>query len=291
MNRSDLSSIQGGTMWACSAWALLAIFISLLGPTRIVYAASWESRERAARMACLAGDYSKGVATLSQLFVDSGDPNYIYNQGRCFEQNARYPEAMARFQEYLRVGKKLSKMDKAQAEKHIADCQDLLSKQPGQSADTTSRVAAVPLAARSVTPQQPAPPAPPAPDTASAMQLASPISPAVARSPRAGLRTTGIVTAAFGGAALAAGIVLNLKVNRMATDFQTLNGYSDGRESDRQTYETLGWVSYGVGAACLATGAVLFVLGHQTEARGSTSVALVPVFSPGGAEAILQGAF
>lgn len=57
-----------------------------------------------ARTACLAGDYSKGATILSQLFVETKDPNYIYNQARCFEQNSRYQEALSRFQEYLRVG-------------------------------------------------------------------------------------------------------------------------------------------------------------------------------------------
>ena len=80
-------------------------------------------------MACLAGDYTKGVAILSQLFVDSGDPNYIYNQGRCFEQNTRYQDAIARFQEFVRVGKKSPEDDKAAAQKHIADCEALLAKQ------------------------------------------------------------------------------------------------------------------------------------------------------------------
>jgi hypothetical protein len=33
-------------------------------------------------MACLSGDYTKGVAILSELFVDTKDPTYLFNQGR-----------------------------------------------------------------------------------------------------------------------------------------------------------------------------------------------------------------
>jgi tetratricopeptide (TPR) repeat protein len=62
-----------------------------------------EDKERTARTACLAGDYAKGVAILSELFVETQDAGFIYNQGRCFEQNHRYDDAISRFQEYLRV--------------------------------------------------------------------------------------------------------------------------------------------------------------------------------------------
>lgn len=58
-----------------------------------------QALEREARRACLSGEYVKGVALLSDLFVDSKDPNYIFNQGRCFEQNLRFEEAIGRFGE------------------------------------------------------------------------------------------------------------------------------------------------------------------------------------------------
>jgi hypothetical protein len=93
-------------------------------------AASRQAQERKAHKACLSGDYAKGVSILSDLFVDSDDPTYILNQGRCFEQNRRYEDAIARFQEYLRAGMNLKPSDKVLAEKHIADCQNLLTKQP-----------------------------------------------------------------------------------------------------------------------------------------------------------------
>ena len=115
-------------------------------------------------------------------------------------------------------------------------------------------------------------------------------SPAVG-SPGAGLRTAGVVTAAVGGAVLVTGIVLNLKVNSMASDFQNLNGYTDSKESDRKNLATLAWVSYGLGAACVATGSVLYVLGLRGSRQGSTSIAFAPGFGPGGAVALLKGAF
>src|SRR5664279_1677313 len=79
-------------------------------------AESKQSQERAARKACLTGDYAKGVAILSDLFIELRDPTFLFNQGRCFEQNRRYEDAIARFEEYLTVpGGNLSAEDRAEA--------------------------------------------------------------------------------------------------------------------------------------------------------------------------------
>jgi len=251
--------------------------VSLVLATSPALAGSRQAQERTARTSCLSGDYAKGVAILSELFVDTKDATYIFNQGRCFEQNSRYQDAIARFQEYLRTGKKLSESDKADAQKHIADCEDMLAKQ-----NRAAEVASTP---------PPPPPAAPAPvvEVPAIVQPASP--PSASGEPGVHLRTAGVVTAAAGGAALVTGLILNLKVNSMASDFQTLNGYTDSKESQRKSYETWGWVSYGVGAGCVATGAVLYYLGSQAGKNGNAGVALLPAFAPGTAGAVLTGAF
>jgi hypothetical protein len=105
----------------------------------------------------------------------------------------------------------------------------------------------------------------------------------------AGLRVAGIVTASVGVAAVVAGVILNLKVNSMASDLESLGNYSDGKESDRKTYEKVGWTSYGVGGACLATGAVLYYLGLRSNAP--SAVAFTPVLAPDRAGAAVGGRF
>jgi hypothetical protein len=268
----------------------LATFFLLAGlfATSPARAASREARERMARTACLAGDYSKGATILSQLFVETKDANYIFNQARCFEQNAHCQEAISRFEEYLRVSKRLTDEEKAETQKHISDCQLSLAKQSGQPATAAPVVQIVPAVAPLTATQAPAAPLPPVAPVQVLNAQAGPDHAQVAVSPGAGLRSAGIITAAVGGAALVAGVLLNLKVNSMASDFQSLNGYTDSKESDRKTYQTLGWVSYGVGAACVATGAVLTILGLQ-DRQGSTPMAFVP--GPGGASAVFKGAF
>ena len=262
------------------------------------FAASRGAKERAARTACLAGDYARGATILSELFVETKDPNYIYNQGRCFEQNAHYQEAIARFQEYLRVGQDVSEKDKVEAKKHVAECQDMVAKQSGHQEITAPPAPATPASMAQVPRVRPGiaqEPARPAPSLSAVPTdfTQTPLAPASSPvgSHGSGLRIAGIATASVGGAALVTGTILNIKVNSMASDFQTPNGYTPSKESSRASYETVGWISYGVGAACVATGAILYVLGLRSGANSLSSVALLPEFAPSRGAVILKGAF
>jgi hypothetical protein len=262
----------------------LLLLVPFLLPARAVQAGSVESvdaKERRARTSCLAGDYADGVRLLSELFVTTMNATFIYNQGRCFEQNRRYEDAIGRFQEYLRAGKKLTKAEKADAAKHIEGCKELLASERAQAAP-------VALAA---------PPPVVAPPVAPAAVVTTPAVPTPQTNPRSpssagsSLRTAGILTASVGGAALVAGIVLNFKSNSLATDLKKTDGYTPGKESDRKSYQTFSWVGYGVGAACVAAGAILYVLGSGSQSANEPSVAFVPAFAPDFAGAIAKGAF
>ncbi len=239
----------------------------------------------AARTACLDGNYTEGVAILSKLFVETKDVTYIFNQGRCFEQNRRYEDAIARFEEYLRAGRKtLDANDKAEAEQHISDCKGMVAQDRGTAPPA---VAAQPSMA------SPAPVVP-QPQVAPAYQP-EPIVTVPARKPAstsngASLRAGGIVVAAFGVAAAGAGLAFNLKANSMVDDmYKTPDGYT--KDSDRKTWATLAWVGYGVGAACVVTGAILFGVGLKAKSNRAGDVALVPVVGPDRAGAAFVGAF
>ena len=262
----------------------------LLAPAS-AHAANRQAQERAARKACLSGDYAKGVSILSDLFVDTKDATYIFNQARCFEQNRRYEDAVARFQEYLRASPDLDASDRAAAEKHITDCQDLVTKQTGKPAAPT-----VPPAPTQppVTQEQPAAPTAPTaqatPAPAPTMVVQQSTAQPVAAS-GAGLRKAGILTTSVGAAGVVVGVLLNLKANSMASDMKAFGAYSDGKESQRKNYETAAWIGYGAGAACVATGAVLYYLGIRSGSRDSGSLALLPVLAPAQTGAVLAGTF
>jgi hypothetical protein len=58
-----------------------------------------------AKEACIAGDFHKGVRLLAELYTASEDPVWIFNQGRCYQQNAQPSLAVSRFREFLRKSK------------------------------------------------------------------------------------------------------------------------------------------------------------------------------------------
>jgi hypothetical protein len=234
-------------------------------------------QERTARKACLAGEYAKGVEILSDLFLDTRDPTYVYNQGRCFEQAARYQDAIRRFQEYLRTAKKLSRDEQNDARKHIADCQDLLAK---ESQPSTSTPAPAPVI-------QQLPAVVPAPAPVQPTVVVQ--QPSVDGSSGSASRIAGLIVAGTGGALLVTGVVLNLKANSMSRDLESY--YQKSTNTSRETYKTLSQVSYGVGAACVAGGAVLYYLGWNKVQTSSASVALAPAVAPGEVGAFVGGTF
>jgi hypothetical protein len=263
----DCSTIGTGEKGTMHTRAGLLTLLLALGFLRTANAQDVESRVRTARMACLSGDHEKGLALLSALFVETRNSTHVYNQGRCFEQNHRWEDAMARFQEYLRISKNLTASEKAETDEHIAECQAQLAKQTATPAATAA--AALPST-------------PPVPTVT---RMAEP--PASASG--SGLRTAGIVTASAGVALLASGLVLNWKANSLTRDLKKLDGYSPGKASDRDTYVAWGWVGYSAGAACLAVGAALTYFGFHAGAP--QSLAFIPAAGPGQVGALLSGAF
>jgi hypothetical protein len=217
------------------------------------------------------------VDLLSDLFVETRDPSFIFNQGRCLEQSSRYAEAIGKFREYLRVAVSDKAEARASAEKHIADCEVLLDKEAGRTSATA------------------APPAAPPPEGSPTSPVtAAPAGPEIAAAPTtnnagAGLRWAGIASAGAGLAGVALGVVLNIKANGISDDITAPNLYSRKRESDRASYETWGWVSYGVGGALLVTGGVLYYLGLRE--RSSANLTVAPTVGPTMAGALVGGSF
>jgi hypothetical protein len=265
--------------------AVLALLAITLGSAREAGAASKPAKrtalEKAAKKACITGDVLKGIDLLGDLFVESNDPTHIYNQGRCFEQNHRWDDAIDRFREYLRKVPDLPASDKADVENHLADCEV-------QQAKLTPPAPA-PIAASALLP---APATAPAPSPDAVNLTATPTPSATERHSGSRLRTVGIVTASVGVLAVAGGLVCNLQANSLAND---LNGptYDRDKASSRDTYVTLAWVGYGVGAAAIATGTTLFILGRRSGATAGSSatVSLAPILLPGLASLSLRGSY
>jgi hypothetical protein len=257
------------------SWPVLAMLAVAVTSTAYAKGAGLAEQRQGdeARKACLTGDYQKGIAILSDLFVKTESPNYIYNQGRCLEQNARYEDAIVRFEEYLRVTKGSGAKEREEARDHIADCRTKVTQ------------------AAAVSP----PPAPPPPVVV--IQQTLPVEPkrveAVqqqkSEAPGRGLRVAGITAGALGVASLATAVILNIKANSLADDLNKPGGYDRGKASQQSSYSTGTWIAYGVGSACVVGGAILYYLGYSSE--HPSAVAILPLLAPDQAGVAFRGGF
>jgi hypothetical protein len=138
-----------------------------------------DARVFEARKDCLSGRVEAGVALLADLYAETRDANLIFNQGRCYEQNGRPTNAINSFREYLRVSPNITSDERAQVERHLAECQALQAEQERKSAS------GVPVQAPS--PPSPAPVRPDLPVPTSAPPVPTSDSPVPASAPPAGL--------------------------------------------------------------------------------------------------------
>jgi hypothetical protein len=242
---------------------------------------SAQAQEKAAKKACAAGDYRKGVEILADLYVDTSDTTYIFNQARCYEQNHQWVNAVDRFREYLLKAQNATASDRNDAEKHIADCKRYQDEEQAKNAPPllpTPVIATVPAVA---------PPAPPPAEIAIAPIATSPPPPQENRG--VALRTTGIVVAGVGLATLGAAIALNIKANQLARDAS--NTQNPSTESSQKSYKTGALICYSTGGAALITGGVLYLLGRRNGEERPAAVALLPSWTPGLATITLSGGF
>jgi hypothetical protein len=279
-------------MYELAAAGPALAFLLAITPAR---AQEVDPRETQARADCLAGRYQAGVDLLAQLFAETGKANYIYNQGRCYEQNGKFDEAILRFREFSRKAKDLSSDERAEVNSHIAECQAMKAEQDSRAVPAAPPTP--PAEAQAATSAAPAVPEKP-------MTAGTPSPAAVVETPPsqlsgdgrgAGLRTAGIVTGSIGVAALVAGVIFSIETRSLSNDVtadDASRGFSRTTYDHGQLFGDLQWVGYGVGAAALACGGVLYYLGYQ-GARSPTSdtVSFLPVLLPGGTGAVLQGRF
>ena len=244
-----------------------------------------KSQENSARAACLLGDYQTGTKILVDLFIQTGKPVHIFNQGRCYEQNHRWEEALDRFREFMRKSPNAPESIQRVVETHIAECESHMPK--------TGVVSPAPPEAPIITPSSVAPPAQ-APTAATAPVA----SPAVVSDPGATLRIVGIVTAAVGVAALGFGTYEYFRHESLVDDLKKNSGqFSDDQFSDKQGQindsKTMSWVGFGIGATALVAGTTMYFLGRASASGGTghAALTLMPGISPGQTSLFLSGVF
>ena len=86
----------------------------------------------------------------------------------------------------------------------------------------------------------------------------------------------------MGLASLVTAVVLNVKANQFA---------NAGDGSSQKSYRNGALICYGVGGAALIAGTVVYLVGRAKGTAKSSSVALLPIWSPGEAGLAITGEF
>jgi hypothetical protein len=263
---------------------LIAIGLVLIIPARSQGATNTKAQEKAAKKACAAGDFRKGVEILAELYVETDDTTHIFNQGRCYEQNHQWVSAIDRFREYLRKNSNASATEKGDAQKHIADCEAYREQEEAKLAPPTVTSSSPPPVA--FVPPTPSPAAPAAAPEPVAVERAE----AQHENTGSGLRVTGIVLGSVGLAAAATGLLLNLKANSLGSEYN--KNQDSASKSSYSSYKTGALIGYAAGGGMLVAGIVLYLVGRSAGPGEQTSqVAVLPVLAPSQFSIALRSGF
>jgi hypothetical protein len=249
---------------------LIMVVAFLLVP-QLVHAEDTRQDPRVAnaKTACAAGDVQQAVRLLAELYTATNDPIWIFNQGRCYHQNNQLQNAHARFKEFLRKSGNGPAEDVKDAQNYIQEIEaDLHKNDAKPETGTAATVGKTPTDGT--------------PDTSQGR----------------GLRYTGIGCGILGGAALVSGVIFSVLVNKANQDI-TNQKKSDSVSvstlnadlAHGPTYETLQWVSYGVGAAALLTGTVLYYVGASQASPAASTATVAPLVLRSGAGAAVYLSF
>ena len=108
-----------------------------------------DKRPNAALAACASGDVTKGIAILGELYAETRNPSYVFNQGRCFQKNNKLEQARGSFTEYLRIGTNEPPEDLQRAQAFVKEIDATLEQ---QRASQPAPVVTAPATAAAPTP-------------------------------------------------------------------------------------------------------------------------------------------
>jgi tetratricopeptide (TPR) repeat protein len=243
-------------------------------------AASVVEKVAEARKACASGRVERGIALLAEIVTETGDPNALFNQARCYQQNGRAEQAINRFREYLRTAPNIPADEAERIRGFIKELE-------GELEAKARREAAAKQAAAVVAP----PTFHPAPAALAESVVESPPT----EHPGRALRVAGVVLAVAGVAAVGAGAYFGWRMTRTASDLemsrtltpmQFKKQWDDGKQS-----ELLARIGYATGGAALVAAAACYLVGRSAGGRPEPRVALVPVVGPTGGGGLLRVGF
>ena len=225
-----------------------------------------DPRVAKAQTACLSNDLDTGVRVLAELYTETGDVRWLFNQARCYQQNNKPDLALNRFREFLRAAPQSETDLRGRATKYVEELE--------HRENVGAPLAQIDLTAK-----------PPIDDHAAAGD------------PR--LRTAAIVLGSVGVAGLATGVVFSWRGQakkeeiRHDGELTTLLDPAEERRKydDGERLARWQWPAYLAGGALIAGAAACYVLsvrGHEGKAAASIVVSPIASAQSAGVAATLR---
>jgi len=254
------------------------------------------------------GRWDDAIAEYEEAYSLRSDPTFLYNMAQAYRRKGDAQRALDLFRNYL--VKVPDSPQRADIEERIRSLKKQLEAdqaakktlEPGLGAApagaTTPVAAPPPMAPVTVTPApadgaanpivaaQPAPAViPPEPQASPPATVTMFAAPAPTQENRS-LRITGMVVGGVGLAAVVTGAIMGLRAKGLADEItsdaqkQPFGTFDRSKYDSGKTAETLQWVGYGVGAAALVGGSVLYWLGMPKNTQpATTSITMLPYAS------------
>lgn len=228
------------------------------------------------------GLYDEAIAEYMAAYKAKDDPALLFNLGQAHRLAGHPAEALRFYKTYL--AKLPEASNRADVESKIRDLRELVEKQKPPQAEP----AAVAPASSQPASTRPTPPEslPGGTSVASDVGVGSPVAATVKEVPGApaqpgrGKKLAGVVLAAGGVALVGTGIafaVLAKRASDQLTQLDQSRGVFDpSKESAGRRDQVLEGVFIGVGAAALATGAILYFLGAYPGPDSPRAITLAP---------------
>jgi len=201
-----------------------------------------DSRAAEAKKACAAGRVDQGVEILAELFAQTGDVNYVYNQGRCYQQNGVHDKAILRFREYLRRSPDLPATERQEVEGFIAEAEQQVQKRQAVQADREEKSGMSTL-----------------------------------RKAGLGLGALGLVGI---GTGVVLSFKVRSEQESFERDLaakdEVPNQWIAQRNRTGARLETFQWMAYGVGAAALAGGVACYLIGARQPREPAVALGWAP---------------
>jgi tetratricopeptide (TPR) repeat protein len=238
------------------------------------------------------GHFPTAIEEFEKAYEIKPEPIFLYNIAQSHRQNGNPQQAVFFYRRYLDADPNAK--NRPAVEKRIGEMESQLN--AGKERDVAKATAIEPARATPVlapaaviTAPEPAPVVAPPPPVV----LREPVAPGPETRPGRGLRITGIALASVGAAALVGGVFLYLHANTLHDQAYPpidQGSYDAGKDDSSNSFRRFAWISWGVGAAALGTGVVLFSLSYGSRNSQGT-LALTPLLAPGTSGAMVAGRF